>query len=277
METQDFNKKLMDYLYGEMEPGEKIEFEEKLSEDEDLRKEYETLSSVRQELDILKDKEVMESFSTWRKPRSPYWFGEGSKRKMVVFRPITAVAASLVILMLFGYLTNFSVSLNEQGLLLGFGNQARASEENFLREDEVKALVRDELDNNNRMLQTKFNEAENTYNNKFMAMETSLSNAINTNKNTVVTSEDLQKFFTEAESQNSELMRDYLQLTTAQQQEYFKTMFIQFDELMQERRNEDLTIIRNSLIDLKQSQYIQKQETDNVLASLISTVNQNKN
>ena len=54
-------------------------------------------------------------------------------------------------------------------------------------------------------------------------------------------------------------------------------MFIQFDELMQERRNEDLTIIRNSLIDLKQSQYIQKQETDNVLASLISTVNQNKN
>ena len=147
----------------------------------------------------------------------------------------------------------------------------------FLREDEVKALVRDELDNNNRMLQTKFNEAENTYNNKFMAMETSLSNAINTNKNTVVTSEDLQKFFTEAESQNSELMRDYLQLTTAQQQEYFKTMFIQFDELMQERRNEDLTIIRNSLIDLKQSQYIQKQETDNVLASLISTVNQTKN
>ena len=94
METQDFNKELLDYLYGEMTAGEKVEFERKISEDADLRREYEDLNSVRQELDKLKDKEVMEPFSTWGRSRSSHWFGSNSRRRIIVFRPITAVAAS---------------------------------------------------------------------------------------------------------------------------------------------------------------------------------------
>lgn len=60
METKDFNKELLDYLYGEMSSNNKKEFERKLQEDESLQKEYEAMLSVRNELDSLKDKEVME-------------------------------------------------------------------------------------------------------------------------------------------------------------------------------------------------------------------------
>jgi len=277
METQDFKIELMDYIYGEMSSERRKEFEQKLSEDEDLRKEFEALKSVRQELNILKDKEVMEPFSTWRKPRSPYWFRVRSNRKMVVFRPVTAVAASLVILLILGYIMNFSISLNDQGLSLGFSNQVQTNEERLLVEEDVKKLVQDALLDNNKMLLTKLTKAENFYNDKFIAMETTLSNAIITQEKSVVTNEDLQRFFADAENKNTKMMRDYLRFSTDKQQEYFKTMLTQFNEFMQDQRSKDLTIIRNSLIELKQNQHMQKQETDNVLASLISTVNQNKN
>jgi hypothetical protein len=272
METQDFNKELLDYLYGEMTAGEKVEFKRKLSEDADLRKEYEDLNSVRQELDKLKDKEVMEPFSTWGRSRSLHWFGSNSRRRIIVFRPITAIAASLLILMLVGFLTNFSITLNDQGVYLGFENQT--SKEKFIGEEDVKILVRKELDKNNSMLLTKLAESENSYSNKFTALETSVENAITTHEKGAVTNEDLQKFFTSAENKNSELMRNYLKLTTTQQQEYFKTMLTQFNDFMQEQRNDDLTIIRNSLIELKQNQNTQKEETNQMIASILTSVNQ---
>lgn len=277
METQDFNKKLMDYIYGEMESAEKKDFEKKLSEDEELRKEFEALDSVRQKLGRLSDKEVMEPFSTWRKQRTQNWFGEQSRRKMIVFRPYAAIAASLVILMILGYLTNFSISINNQGLFLGFNNQVQNTEEKSLSKDEINALVQNAVDANNEQLQSKIVEAENSYQHKLVTMETSLTNAINAQGRSVVSNEDLQQFFTNAEDKNMELMRDYFKLTTTQQQEYFKTMLTQFNDFVQEQRSEDLTTIANSLLELRQNQQFQKQETDNVLASLISSVKQNKN
>lgn len=277
METQDFNIELMDYLYEEMTAGERKEFEQKLSENPDLRKEFEALNSLRQELNKLKDKEVMEPFSTWGRSRSSSWFGSNGRKKALVFRPVTAVAASLIFLMLLGYLTNFSVSINDQGLLLGYGNQIQNYQEKYIGEEDVKVLVRDALDKNNKMLATKLAESETSYDSKFIALENSLTKAINVNEKDVVTKEDIQEFFTVAENKNSELMRDYLKLTTDRQQAYFKTMLTQFNEFMQEQRSDDLTMIRNSLMDLKQSQNNQKLETDQMIASILTSTNQPKN
>jgi hypothetical protein len=176
--------------------------------------------------------------------------------------------------MLVGFITNFSISINDQGLFLGFGNQIQTSEEKFIGKEDVQILLQDELDKNNKLLLTKLTESENSSNNKFIALETSLTRAIKTNEKAEVTNEDLQKFFTETENKNTELMRAYLKITTTQQQEYFKTMLTQFNDFMQEQRSEDLTMIRNSLIELKQSQNVQKQETDQVIASILTTVNQ---
>ncbi len=277
METQEFSKELMDYLYEEMTAGERKEFEQQLSENPDLRKEFEELSSVRQKLDKLTDKEVMEPFSTWGRSRSSSWFASKGRKRVLVFRPITAVAASLIFLLLLGYLTNFSISINDQGLLMAYGNQIQNHQENYLAEEEVKALVRNALDQNNTLLATRLSESETSYDNKFIALESSLTAALNANEKGVVTKEDLQEFFAVAENKNSELMSEYLKLTNDRQQVYFKTMLTQFNDFMQEQRSDDLTMIRNSLIDLKQSQNNQKMETDQLIASILSSTNPPKN
>lgn len=277
METQDFNQELMDYLYDEMTSVERREFEQKLSENPALQQEYEALSSVRQELDKLNDKEVMEPFKAMGRSRSTSWYGSSGLRKVLVFRPVTAVAASLVFLMILGYLTNFSISLNEKGLLLGYGNQTEKSQEKFIGVKDVEAIVQQALNENNKMLTTRLTDSESLYDSKFMAFETSLTKAMNAKEKGGVTKDDLQKFFTASENNNSELMRDYLKLTTDRQQAYFKTMLTQFNDFMQEQRSEDLTMIKNSLMDLKQSQNNQKQETDQLIASILTSTSQQEN
>ncbi|MCG8310892.1 MAG: hypothetical protein MI975_26120 [Cytophagales bacterium] len=276
METQDFNKDLLDYLYGEMNAGEKKDFEKKLKEDEKLRKELEELTSVRNELETLKDKEVMEPFSTWGRSRSSSWF-HAKRRKIIVFKPVTAVAASLLILMLVGYFTNFSVAITDRSVQLGFGDNPAMDDRNYFTEEEVHAIVRDELQKSSEKLLAQLADAEQEFNTRLAMLKTELQEASDDKKEDEISRRDLQNFFTNAENKNAEAVKEYLKLTSAQQQEYFKAMFTQFNNFYQQQRDDDLTFIQNSLYEINHKQELQKQETEKAIASLYTSVNQQGN
>ena len=113
MESKDFNQAIIDYLYGEMDHSELKAFEKQIADDPALRKEVESLKSVRGELGRLEDKEVMEPFSIWGHTRTGR-MSSGKQPKSILLKPITAIAASLILLMLVGFATNFSLSLNKE-------------------------------------------------------------------------------------------------------------------------------------------------------------------
>jgi hypothetical protein len=71
MESKDFNKSIIDYLYGEMGHAEKKEFEQQMG----WRSRFDegncnALKSIRRDLSVLEDKEVMEPFSIWGHTRT---------------------------------------------------------------------------------------------------------------------------------------------------------------------------------------------------------------
>ena len=276
MENQDFNKELLDYIYGEMSVSEKREFENKLNSDLELQSEYKELTEVRSELENLRDKEVMEPFAAWAKQRSSYWFRTGRKRKIVGFRPITAVAASLLILMLVGYLTNFSISMNDNGFYAGFGMQS-IGQDQYLNAEDVKSLVNQEIQQSKNELLAQLAQEQEDYENKLTALEASIENTKISNVKEPITNEDLQKFLASAESKNVEIIKEYMKLTSNQQQEYFKTILTQFNDFYQKQRDEDLTMIQTSFLEMQQNQSLQKQETEKAIASLFTSVNQRNN
>lgn len=276
MENQDFNKELLDYIYGEMSTNEKKEFEIKLNNDSVLQNEYKELTEVRDVLENLKDKEVMEPFSAWAKQRSSYWYNTGQKRRRVVFRPITAVAASLIILMLVGYLTNFSISINDNGFQASFGVQSM-DQAQYLSAEEVKSLVSREVAQSRNELLTQIAQNQERSDNKFTVMEASIIAAKKTEARVPVTNEDLQNFFVNVENKNAETMKEYMKLTSNQQQEYFKTILTQFNDFYQKQRNDDLTFVQTSLLEMQQNQSSQKQETEKAIASIITSVSQRNN
>lgn len=275
MESQELKTKLIEYLYGEMENSERTEFEALLSGNSELRKELEELQKMRDDLSALEDKEVMEPFSIWGHKKSNWIKGKRQQRS-ILLNPITAIAASLIILMLVGYITNFSISINSDGFQMGFNNTGRLKSTAYLTEYDVKRILAQELDQNNNKIQSDLQETEATINSKLAHLENTL-NAAQKGNNQTITNDELNNFFVEVQEKNAQLLQDYLNQSSAQQQKYFKTMLTQFNDYIQEQRAEDLTMIQTDLLELQYTQTQQKIATDEVLAGLITTVSQKRN
>ena len=276
MENQDFNKELLDYLYGEMKPAEREEFERKMKDDLELQKEYNELLSAKRDLESLKDKEVMEPFSTWGRSKISGRFQAGKRKRLIVFRPVTAIAASLVLLMLVGFLTNFSLTVNNQGLYLGFGSDTEVKPADYMSKDEVQLLINQQLRQNNEKLTSQLAENQNSYNEQLADFKQTLSQLKDNKSQSGVSKEDIQEILRQTENSNSVIMKEYLRLTTSQQQKYFKEMFTQFNNFYRQQRENDLAIIQEHLLEINEQQTLQKQETDQALASLFTRVTNNK-
>lgn len=270
MDELNFNKELIDYLYGEMISSEKIAFEEKLKNDKELRQEYESMLDTRNHLAQLKDKDVMEPLSIWEHTRSG-WVGRNLSKRPLILRPIIAVAASLLIFLVAGFLTNFNIKIDSNGFFMGFS--AASDQTEVYTKEEVKTIVENAILENNNSILARMEDSNQGLDSRLVSLEENIHE--DKDDNMMLTNSQLKMQLADMENKNVKLFGDYLKLTNDQQQEYFKSMFTQFHEFLQQQRTEDLNMIRTSIIELQQSQTIQKQETDQAIASIISTVNNN--
>lgn len=275
MESKDLNKAIIDYLYGEMDHSEKKEFEKQMDSDPDLMKEIKALESVRGDLSMLEDKEVMEPFSIWGHTRTGR-VGSMNQRKSILLRPITAIAASLVLLMLVGFATNFSLSLNKDGLHISFQKAEETGSQPTLTELDVKRILSEEIQENNNGLLASMDASGNATSSRLSKLEKSIQETQKLNDQ-MITKADLDQFVTDMEDRNSLLLQEYLSQASSQQQAYFKTMLTQFSDYLQDQRVEDLNMIQSELLQLNYTQTQQKLATDEVLAGLITKVNKKQN
>lgn len=273
MEPRDFNKSIIDYLYGEMGHAEKKEFEQQMAGDPDLMKEIAALKSIRGDLSVLEDKEVMEPFSIWGHTRTGR-IRSGNQRKPILLKPITAIAASLVLMMLVGFATNFSLSLNKDGLHLGFDKARDTGSQPSLTEMEVQRMLSEEIQKNNNLLLASMDG--NATSSRLSKLEKSIKETQDLNKE-MITKKYLDQFVTDMEDRNGLLLQEYLSQASSQQQAYFKTMLTQFSEYLQDQRVEDLNMIQSELLQLNYTQTQQKIATEEVLAGLITKVNKKQN
>jgi hypothetical protein len=269
---KDFSNELMGYIYNEMSPKEREDFEKQIASDPDLRKELEALRQIRGALGALKDKEVMEPV-TISGPIGEH--GKSRSGLSAFMKPLLAIAASITLLLLTGYVTNFSVQLNDSGFYLGFVEKPEVQD---LNEAAVKALIRSEINKNNEVVMSSMEDAFSQQSEKYDAQFTSLHTelqSIGDTKSTpssLTAEEDLRAYIEASQKNNIALLKQYLKLSNEQQQLYYQDLLTQFSNYVQEQREEDLLLIKSSLIALKENQDLQKQETDQRLASLYTNV-----
>lgn len=279
MGTEDFNKELISYLYDEMSTEERQQFEIAMENNPDLKREFEELNEMRKGLARIQDKEVMEPFFLWGKNGSSPLISAFSRRSLLMFRPFIAIAASLVFILLIGYLTNFSITYKDRSLFVGFNRtQDKAPAATYTRE-EVAALVNQEIAKNNAYIFTRLSETENNIDTRFAALE---SPALKKSKSDytpadVVTQDELNVFLSQVRTNNLKVLQSYLQSSSVQQQDYFQAVLKEFSNYMENQREEDLRLIRRSLVDLQENQQAQKEETDQVLANILTAVNYQNN
>jgi hypothetical protein len=279
MGTEDFNKELITYLYDEMSTEERQQFEIAMENNPELKKEFEQLKEMRKGLAQIQDKEVMEPFFLWGKQGSDSWVSMFKRRNLLMFRPFIAVAASLVVVLLIGYLTSFTITYKDQSLYIGFNNSNTSGDEVTYTQDQVAQLVNEEIAKNNAYIFSKLTETENNMDTRFAALESSQDSQLTPSYAAadVVTQKELDIFLTNVRTNNLKVLQTYLQSSSVQQQEYFQAVLSEFSDFVENQREEDLRLIRRSMITLQENQQTQKEETDEILASILTTVNNQNN
>lgn len=279
MATEDFNRELINYLYDEMTAEERRQFEKAMEHNPELRREFEELKAVRKGLSQVQDKEVMEPFFLWGRNGSTPWSTMFRRRSLLMFKPFIAVAATFIIVLLVGYLTNFTITYQDKSLYIGFNRMEGGGEYGEITREEIATLVNQEIAKNNAYIFTKLTETEQKMDTRFTALEEEPKSLVSTAQlpADVVTQQELDLFLTQVRNNNLSVLKTYLQSSSVQQEEYFQAVLAEFSDYMENQREEDLRLIRRSLVDLRENQQAQKAETDQILANIITTVNNQNN
>lgn len=277
MEAEEKRIKLMEYLYGEMSTEKRLAFEKELETDPELKKEMNELKQIRSGLSWLEDKEVMEPFFLSGRPRSNGWTRPFGRRAFIMFKPYVAIAAMLILVLIVGYLVNFRITYGDNGLYMGF-DQATPQQEQSLTRDEVLNLVKNEIAGNNALIMNRLESTEEDLNTRFASLQQEQKQTPEVRlADQVVTQDELDQYYQLVRDSNAALIENFLQTSTEQQQEYFQAVLTQFSDYLREQREEDLRLIRRSIVSLKESQDQQKQETEQILTTLINNVNTQNN
>ncbi|HLF34742.1 MAG TPA: hypothetical protein VI583_10905 [Cyclobacteriaceae bacterium] len=277
MENKINISELIDYLYGDLTQLEKEAFEEKLRSNPDLRKEFEELSAARKGLSSMEDREIMD----------PFVFQAGYKNSLVnktINRPrymaaryMVAIAASLAIFFLAGYLTRATISFDDGSTRFSFGNSH--SPEKPLSREEITGLIRNEVAGNNQALAGQLKASEASFRqvlNEHARMQEAEIRKLITSY-TTAKNEEIDVFLAQLQKDNRNLVNEYMEQASARQQAYVQNLLVSFSDYLQQQRNQDLQRIQSSLVTLKESQDQQKLRTSEILTSIITTMNTQNN
>ena len=264
----------MAYLYGELEGEEKARFEQYLLEHPEAKAEFERLKTTRKLLTAVEDKEVI----------APPIFVGDSKQRFIwnapYFKTILSIAASLLLVILVGKITGTKISYGNNEFKMSFGNQAEqqktnaGTEKNSLTADEIQKMINQSLSENNEAVTASLKESQEKLDKSIRK-----NLALNSGKVDQLVREaakasqaQINQYVSSLQSENMQAVKDYFQLTSTEQKKYIENLLVDFSQYMQQQRNNDLQVVETRLNSLQQNTDIFKQETEQILTSIISTV-----
>ncbi len=267
---------MMAYLYGELEGSEKEKFEQFLLGNAIARMELEKLKDLRSVLSFAEDKEVL---------APPIFIDNPNKRNLFFqstpFKTIVGIAASLLLLLLVGKMTDTRIQFSGNEFKMSFGEtkeQPMAIEKTTtpaLTANEVQEMINHSLTNNISVMQASFDERQDKLNTSIQKNLMANSKKIDENLRlaTLASQEQIQQYVTSLQTGNMELVKDYFTLTSNDQKQYIEDLLVDFAKYLQQQRNDDLTLVQTRLNSLEQNTDIFKQETEQILSSIITNAN----
>jgi hypothetical protein len=270
-------KEWMAYLYGESEGEDKVKIDQYLLENAEARNELEKFKRLRSMMSSVEDKEVI---------APPIFVGETRQRFLwntPYFNTIVSIAASLLLIILVGKLTGTRIHVSNNEFKLSFGEVKEQTVSpgvvekilpQGLTADQVQAMINNSLNQNTAAMQVSLKESQEK-------MNTSIRQnlALNSGKldqlmreAAMASQEQIRQYVAGIQTQNMNQVKDYFQLTSSEQKKYIENILVDFSQYLQQQRSDDLQLVQTRLQSLEQNTNIFKQETEQILTSIISTV-----
>jgi hypothetical protein len=268
-------KDWMAYLYGELEGEEKERFDQYLLSSQEARTELEKYKKLRGMLSSVEDKEVI---------APPIVIGDSSRRflwDVPYFRTIISIAASLLILIVAGKLTGTRVSMSGNEFRLSFGAEevqqqkpAETATQAALTAEQVRSMIDESLKTNNQLIETEWKQNQDKLASSIRTNLAANSNKIDelVRQASAASQDQIREYVAGIQTQNMQLVKDYFQLTSTEQKDYIEDLLVDFADYLQQQRNNDLQLVQTRLNSIEQNTDLFKQETEQILTSIITTV-----
>ncbi len=273
-------KDWMAYLYGEMEEGEKQRFEAYIDQHADARKELEKWKNLRAMLSYADEKEVIAPplFIGGHHPAGPVesrlWWNAP------YFKMAVSVAASILLIILAGRLTGTKMTVSNHEFRLSFGETPDAQPvkqitgTSDLSPQQVQEMINTSLNRNNSLMQANLEETQKKLDasiRKNLALSSGRINEL-LKEASSASQQQISQYVEGIREENMQQVKDYFQLTSTEQKKYIENLLVDFAQYLQQQRNSDLELVQTRMKSLEQNTNLFKQETEQILSSIITTV-----
>lgn len=265
---------LMAYLYGEVEGPEKERIEQYLLQNPEARKDFERMKDVRKIITKLEDKEVIAPLFVDQQARQiAFW-------NSPYFKTVISIAASLLLIMVVGNITDTRIHYAGNELRISFGEnekmqQQPAQQTASLTQLQVQEMINTSLNRNDSSMQAKWRDSQ-------QKLDLSIRKNLSQNSEKLdrlvhqassASQQQIQEYVAGMQNENMKLVKDYFQLTSTDQKKYIEDLLIDFAKYMKQQQNNDLQAVQARLNSLEKNTSIFKQETEQILSSIITNRN----
>lgn len=264
---------LISYLYGELQGEEKRQVERYLAEHPEALKEVESLAFVRKTLTNIPDKEVIAPPIVFDDHKNRYFWNTPFGRSLM------GIAASLTLILLVGKLTGLNASYTDNTFTIRFGEPKELpvteTVQPGLSAYAVQEMIDQSLTRNNDQLQAQWTETQQKLD---QSIRTNLASRSDADFNKLVqrvsaASEDqIQQFALTLQAENASMIKDYLTLNSTDQRKYMEELLIDFAKYLEQQHRNDLQVLQARLNSIEQNTDLFKHETEQILTSIISSV-----
>lgn len=270
---------LMAYLYGELQGEEKVNVERYLLEHPEVVRELEALGQVRSIMAGVADKEVIAPPIVLDHQRKHYFWNTSFGKTML------GIAASLTLIMLAGKFTGLHITVKEKTLAIGFGDSVSnspaeaATAQSVLTSGEVQDMINQSLSRNNESLVAQWSESQEKLDESIRKnLATYSDGQFNTlmKRVSAASDEQIRQFALTLQADNAQMIKDYMTLNSSDQRKYIEELLIDFARYLEQQNRNDLQVLQARLNSIEQNTDLFKYETEQILTSIISSVDNSK-
>ncbi len=253
------------YLYGELEGEEKLKLDRYFMEHPEEWQKVQRLQDTREVMSRVEEKEVIAPPVLMNEDSSTVSFWKSSWTRQVM-----AIAAGLVVVLVSARLLDLHISYSDQELRIGFG--AQPSSGATLTAEQVQRMIDRSNEAEQSLIETQLSASQAKLDKTIQETLTSNGRQMQAlaNQVTAASQSQIREFVATLTRDQLTQMRDYVQLSAADQRKYADNLVTDFAKYLREQRTQDLNMYQTRFSRLEQTADEWKTETEQILASIIS-------
>ena len=270
---------LISYLYGELDANQTEKVLHYFQQHPEELKQFHLMADALDVMRAMEDKEVIAPpiFVGQDANARPFW-------QSAYFKTSMSIAASFLFIIVAGKFSGLEVNYSSEELRISFGSKQPVKQEmvqptNLLTQNQVQEMIDESVSNNNNVIAANWTEAQ-------LKLDKSIKNSLAMNSQKIddlmkstsqASEEQVRGFVSNLQADNLRLMKDYMQLSSKEQKQYVESLLVDFSSYLKEQRNQDLQLFQTRMTSIEKNTVQFKQETEQILASIISSGSKNKN